>query len=216
VLIIFDTLSRCFVGGDENASKDMSLAVAAVGRFQAIGAAVLLVHHPGRKGDHERGHSSLHGALDGMLKLGRDKTSDVITLTNEKQKDEEKFQSISLKLKQVCLGTNAVGQPVTSCVLEATNAVLGALDLGIGESLLSALKVLATLPHGEARSGVWRTAISDAVGKKVAEKSFHNWRNALLKAGYVEGVGPDPIHGYRITEAGIQLLKQGASANGVP
>ena len=46
-LIIFDTLARCMVGGDENSPLDMGRAVAAADRVRVeTGAAVLLVHHP--------------------------------------------------------------------------------------------------------------------------------------------------------------------------
>ncbi len=60
VLIIVDTLARCFVGGEENSAKDMGLFTAGVDRLRhATGAAVLVVHHSGWERGRERGSTAL-------------------------------------------------------------------------------------------------------------------------------------------------------------
>ena len=67
VLVILDTLATC-MDGDENSSKDMSLAIAAAKRIIGVtGATVILVHHTGKKGVEERGSSALRGAADTMM-----------------------------------------------------------------------------------------------------------------------------------------------------
>lgn len=205
VLIVLDTFARCFVGGDENAAKDMGLAVDAVGRLISnTGATVLLLHHPARGAGHERGHTSLRGAADVMILLKRDKKSGVITLTNDKQKNAEEFASITLKLKQVCLGTDAAGNPATSCVLEACGDSGATPALGTGPA--RALAALIAFPNGVARPRDWRSAMSPAV----PNRTFYNWLGSLVTAGLVEKV-PGALKLYRVTDAG-----RSASANPVP
>jgi hypothetical protein len=214
VLIVLDTLARCFVGGEENSSKDIGEAVDAVSRvISTTGAAVLLIHHTGIAGGHARGSTALPGAADGMIRQERDQKSGVITLTNIKQKDEEKFQSITLKLKQVCLGTDGAGNSLTSCVLEGTNAVSAALNLGIGiggAGALIALQALASSPGGEAHSSAWRAAVNKLEGKTVPPRTFQHWRAHVVKMGLVEKI-PGGVHRYRVTHAGLS-----ASASAVP
>ena len=53
-LIVFDTLARCMVGGDENSARDMGLVIANADCVrEATGATVILVHHT-TKGSHGR------------------------------------------------------------------------------------------------------------------------------------------------------------------
>jgi hypothetical protein len=66
VLIVCDTVARCFAGGNENETQDMTLFVDHVDRVRnRYGAAALLVHHPQKKNPEEpRGNSALDGAID--------------------------------------------------------------------------------------------------------------------------------------------------------
>lgn len=69
-LIIFDTLSRCMVGGDENSAKDMGLFVRAVDQIRRkFSATALVVHHAGKNSKSERGSSALRGAADLMIRV---------------------------------------------------------------------------------------------------------------------------------------------------
>jgi DNA-binding MarR family transcriptional regulator len=97
VVVDFDTLSGCMVGGDENAPKDMGLLVhggQTVGR--ELDCFVQLVHHMGRKGNNERGHSSLRGAAEMMIAI--EAKGNVITATCTKSKDSEPFPVERYKL----------------------------------------------------------------------------------------------------------------------
>lgn len=106
VLIVFDTLSRTFAGGDESSTRDMAIYVAAIDRIRAaFGAAALILHHLGWNPAHERGNSALRCATDMMLRL--DKTADAIgtapglcTLSYEKCKDFEPPRPLELVLKR--------------------------------------------------------------------------------------------------------------------
>jgi hypothetical protein len=115
-LIVFDTLASCIVGGDENSAKDIGEAVAACREIQAAtGAAVLLVHHTGKqKQDIERGSSALRGAADTMLLQNRN--GELIRVRNNKQKEDEESNDISLRLE--CFPADVDGDvQITSCVL---------------------------------------------------------------------------------------------------
>lgn len=67
-LIVLDTLARCMPGGDENAAQDMGSFIAGVDKIRdALGCAVLILHHTIKDGSTERGSSALRGACDVML-----------------------------------------------------------------------------------------------------------------------------------------------------
>lgn len=99
VLTVVDTLARCMPGGDENGPKDMSTAIATLDRLRELtGGAVLAVHHPGRSGGNERGHSSLNGALDVSMRLTQ-RSGGHLELSCVKMKDAPEFASMSLRLE---------------------------------------------------------------------------------------------------------------------
>jgi AAA domain len=101
-LVVLDTLNRCLVGGDENDSEDMGRAVDAIDQVRQAGTTVLVVHHADKAGRHYRGHSSLEGAVDTVLKLER--AGKVITLTTEAQKDAEEAAPIQLRTTREQVG----------------------------------------------------------------------------------------------------------------
>jgi hypothetical protein len=206
-LIVLDTLARCFVGGDENSAQEIGRFVGACGHLQtATGAAVLIVHHTGKmtgKGKQpiERGSSALRAAADVMIAQTR--TADLITLVNEKQKDDEEFKPVTLRLKSVEVGT--ADKPTTSCVLLTDNvSAFPAASSPLNTSEQLALDALVML--GSAASGKWLEAVAAAKGGTLPPKTFQNWRSALVEKGFVELV-PDQPHTYRATEAGCAIAK---------
>ena len=118
-LIVFDTLSRCLAGADENNQKDMSAAVGVCDRLrQQLGCTVLLLHHTTKEGQTERGSSVLKGAVDTLLRIP-DTSDRRSMLTCDKQKDAEPFDSIGLFREDVTLGAERdvyTGEPAKSCV----------------------------------------------------------------------------------------------------
>jgi hypothetical protein len=128
VLIVFDTLSRCLAGADENNQKDMSAAVSVCDTLrQQLGCTVLLLHHTTKDGSTERGSSVLRGAVDTLLKLDvPDASAREFTMTCDKQKDAEPFADIALVREQVTLTSERdadTGDPTVSCVVKvATGA----------------------------------------------------------------------------------------------
>jgi hypothetical protein len=206
VFVVLDTFAMCF-DGDENSSRDIAMAVAAAKRIiRETGATVVLVHHTGKRGDGERGHSALRAAADTMILVKNDGHGG-ITVSNNKQKDVDTFEPITLRLRQVSVGLNEEGEPVTSCILESAGSPKS-FPQGLTDSQTQALATLAGFP-GSGSSSAWQKAIADAYGFVVPKKTFHNWRNALLEKGVIE---PDPgqKHHYRVTDLGRVLVAEAA------
>src|ERR1019366_1061010 len=92
-LVIFDTLSTCTAGKNENAPEVATAAIDSVKRIiEALNSAAIIVHHPGKDTSRgARGHSSLLGNVDTMWKVERSGMS--ATLKVEKQKDGETFKT---------------------------------------------------------------------------------------------------------------------------
>ena len=183
-LIVFDTLARCFVGGEENSAKDVGVVVHHAGLLQqATGAAVLILHHTGRAAqDQERGSTALRGAADVMI--SQTIRDDIITLRNTKQKDAEEFMPISLQLSQVRLDmtSRADTKPVTSCVVLRADQ-----PANQGEGVLNAgprrlLAILVGLNGGDPTGREWQTAVTEA-GPEVSDRTFQRWRQALGREG---------------------------------
>jgi hypothetical protein len=85
ILVVIDTLARCMVGGDENSSRDMTLAVGAMEELRSTGATVQAVHHTGKNIDQGmRGHSSLLGAVDTAIEVLGDRRAFKVTVTAQK------------------------------------------------------------------------------------------------------------------------------------
>jgi hypothetical protein len=119
-LIVVDTLSRVMAGGNENAPEDMGALVRNIDRLRAeTGATVLLVHHSGKdtsKG--ARGHSLLRAAADTEIEVTRDEATKIATARVTKQRELPTEGLLTFALRQVELGSDADGDPITSCVVE--------------------------------------------------------------------------------------------------
>lgn len=90
-VIIIDTLAQATPGADENAAKDMGLALQAAKHIaDAVDGLVILVHHSGKDSSRGlRGHSSLNGAMDAVINVARDNLTDRRSWRVTKMKDSE-------------------------------------------------------------------------------------------------------------------------------
>lgn len=206
-LIILDTLAQCFIGGDENAAKEMGQFVEGCRQLQRdTGASVLLVHHTGKGGSlpnvkpTERGSSALRGAADVMIRLESKKG--IVIVSNDKQKDEEEFNSVAFRIEQVDLGMDdATGREIRSAVLVSTCAP-PENDPDDNEDLAFALDVLRTDLRGSARSGQWHEAILKKEGIPMSKRTFQRRKEALLTSGAIELV-PGQRYSYRVVDRAI-------------
>lgn len=169
-VVVFDTFSRCLVGGDENAAKDMTRAVDNCDLFRSAGAAVKLIHHTTKDGSTVRGHSVLEGAADTMIEVRRDGTQ--ITLRCEKQKDDEPFREIVLNLRP----------SGDSCVLDS-------LPTGTGSNTDAEVSLLAAARQFAGSDGLPPSTLIKVSG--MAERSFYNARKTLLSRGLLVNLGTD-------------------------
>lgn len=123
VLTVVDTVSRAMPGADENLQKDMTLFVKACDAVRdAMGGAVIGVHHAGKAGD-MRGSTVLLGAGDFVFRLDRKKGATVGHLDCEKQKDGPDGWQDPYVFDVVSLSENE------------TSVTVSRADMGIGPGL---------------------------------------------------------------------------------
>jgi len=121
VLIILDTLARCFGIGDENSSTDMGQFIAACDKLRReTESCVLIVHHTGKDvARGARGSSALTGAVDCLMAVKRDGKSMYAKVICQKQKDAAEFGDVALMGTEVTLEgiEDEDGAPLTTLVL---------------------------------------------------------------------------------------------------
>jgi hypothetical protein len=106
-LIVVDTLARAFVGGDENATKDMNVFVANCDRIRSrFNCLVMAIHHSGKdEAKGARGSSVLRAATDTEISVKRIEGTNRVTISCKKQKEAEEAGDIQM---------DAVGVPVVN------------------------------------------------------------------------------------------------------
>lgn len=150
-MVVVDTLARSMGAGDENAAKDAAAFVANCDLIrEATGAHLLVVHHTGKDQDRgARGSSALRAAVDTELHV----TSDWEIIC-KKQRDMAIAKSQHFTLREVTLGQDEDGEPVTSAVVDVAVAPkkerkpLKGRDEVAMQALHDALR-----DHGETRTG---------------------------------------------------------------
>jgi hypothetical protein len=136
-LVVIDTLSAATPGANENASEDMSKVLARCARLAAkLRCHVMLVHHLNAAGSKPRGHSSLFANIENAIEIvptektvsggyradGSEIHRKVRSARITKQKDGEDGLAWEFTLKQVVLGKDLDGDPITSCVIVGVDA----------------------------------------------------------------------------------------------
>jgi predicted transcriptional regulator len=137
-LIVIDTLSQFFGGGNEVEGPDMAMFVNNMRRLaQDAGVAVLVVHHSNAGGGRERGHSSLRGNVDVMFKIeGFKKDGRLLgmSLLNDKQRDNPAAPKLYVDVRPVKSGL--VICPSSAEKIEASRQRIDLTD----EALLDVLR----------------------------------------------------------------------------
>lgn len=119
-LIVIDTLSRVISGGNENSPDDMMAVITNCAKLQEeLDSHVMIVHHKGKDdGRGPRGHSSLRGAMDTIIKaekMQNGKGRWEVT----KQKDGDGAVSDLFQLAPVAIGLDGDGEQQYSCVFKS-------------------------------------------------------------------------------------------------
>lgn len=202
VLVVFDTLARCMPGGDENSAKDMGRVIGALDLIRTVtGAAVLVVHHTGKRGAGERGSSALRGGADVMIKLV--KQGERLRLEADKVKDSAPPDPLALRLV-----------PMAGSLVVEGDGKGGHADSGTAPRSaqeIRDLKVLAVLKSEFGRKGTtaakWERAANQTHG--TSSSAFYRTRQFLLDAG----LAANPQQGrrgthYRLTPAGREAVEE--------
>ena len=101
-LIVFDTLSRCIPGTDENLQGPMTLVTDECHRLKlGLGATIALIHHTDKSGERDRGSSVVKNEADYVFRVSKDEATGIITVESDKARDGEKFRPFYLKLQPV-------------------------------------------------------------------------------------------------------------------
>lgn len=189
-LIVIDTLSRSFGGGEENASTDMMQFVDQVAKVsEDRQTAVMAVHHTNLGGGRERGHTSLRGSMDSMLKVSAIKTVDyklrTVTVENDKQKDGESAPKILLE-------PYFFGKSLVLLPMEPPKIPVGVPELS--ELAVGLLKVCWAVEGEKVEKDEWMGAA------EYSQRQFHHAANQLIDKKLVKRVG----HGkYMLTGPGL-------------
>ena len=182
VLIVMDTINRNFGPGDENATADMTRAVAGLDALRsATNAAILGLHHSGHadKG-RARGSSVLRAAVDGEFAV--EKFSETVQARCTKMKDADHPAPLAWTLERQPLPwADAEGVPLDSAVLTpSTTASTSASTNGLlTRPLRVALDALdVTIEHhGDGESalvGDWkRVALDAGLTKSTSRQGKH-------------------------------------------
>lgn len=196
-LIIVDTLSATFGGGDENGPA-MTAYVNNLAKVRDhFQATVLAVHHRPKARDNNtlRGHGSLTGAMDTIIFV---EAGAVHTAKTTKQKDGEGNVSLTFGLQSVILGNDEEGQPVTSAIVKYLHPSTGKK---LPKSAQQALDVLAAMIETRGGSGIpekewrelwyksWSEEQTAAAKPETERKAWIRLRKALLSAGRAEDKG---------------------------
>ena len=116
-IVALDTLNRS-LRGSENSDEDMAAYIQACDRIrEAFGCAVIIIHHCGVLGTRPRGHTSLTGAADAQLACSRDRNNNVELKVEWMKDGDSEGQVVASTLKSIEVGTDANGEPITSCVV---------------------------------------------------------------------------------------------------
>jgi hypothetical protein len=202
VLIVVDTLARCFEG-DENTAKDMSRFIQGIDRIKrAYKCAVLVVHHEPYQGNKPRGSSALWGAVDTSFRLHRpNDTSPLVILENMKQKEDAQLPNIVLEAVPVDLnggGSSLVLVKAEAATLTGAGAAVGspvqlpAKQQAILDAVSSSGAEGATAKELEERTEIPRTTLDRHLTKLMAAKKLTQERDEKGAQRFWVGDTPPP------------------------
>ncbi len=191
-VVVFDTLSRCMPGGNENAPEVMGAFIHSCGRVQSeLNAAVWVNHHPRKGSTVERGHTSLRAAADVMVEISND--DGLVTIHCDKAKDEEPFENFYLRPVKITLFEDE-----SSLVLLPANRVLESEKLsGQKRKLLETLNLEIFRDTGAKVAQLNKDT-------SIAESTIYRLLSRLMEKDFVyQGNKGEPFF---ITEKGRDVL----------
>jgi RecA-family ATPase len=171
VLVIFDTLARCFKG-NENETADMNQHIAAIDAIrEEAGAATLSLHHTPKKNlTIMRGAESLRDRADVILKVVRTGKKGPVELSIEKEREEATGETYRVNRTYVPL----VNSYAVEFVAKAREENDEAATLTANQQ-----KALEALGKSPKTSSDWKRAAG------LKKQSFYDAKSGLLESGHV-------------------------------
>ena len=156
--VVLDTLNRS-LAGSESSDVDMTAYIRAADAVRdAFSCSVIVIHHSGHDTARPRGHSSISGAVDAQLSVKRN-AADNIVVEVEFMRDGPEGERVISRLEQIQVGTDADGDPITSCVVVPVEVREAGAPSGqeLTDRERLALDALATCtgPDGFVRRPAW-------------------------------------------------------------
>jgi hypothetical protein len=161
--VVLDTLNKSLIGSE---SKDVDMAnyIAAAESIQkAFNCLVVIVHHHGIEESRPRGHTSLRGAIDVMIKITRDVQNNIIAVVEEMRDGPEGAQ-IASRLVVVTVGQDLKGRPLTSAAVES-------------------VEMAAATPRGPRMTPNQKTMLSLLEGAGPLGLTVNEWNDRAREAG---------------------------------
>lgn len=184
-VIIIDTIARAFAGLEENSSEGMGNVIHVAQSLTQWGAAVILIHHPTKSGEHLRGFGGLHGALD--MELLVEKSADTITATAVKARDFADGSKLVFGKSVEVLGQDEDGDDITTVVcVERDQDSAPEREERLTPSAKAALDTFYYLIDGREAvpEGEWRKACVD--GRTVSASDKADSRTKTFKRAVEE------------------------------
>lgn len=174
-VVFIDTLAQASPGADENASKDMGTVLAAATSIASeIEGLVVLIHHSGKDASRGlRGHSSLNGAMDAVMCIDRNATTNIRSWKVTKMKDADDGATGLFELNLEQLGVDTKGNAITSCSVKEINGVFAATKTATAKLGANQKSVLEALKADDTVGGwsldevveIAKTALTDIASK---------------------------------------------------
>jgi hypothetical protein len=122
-LVVIDTFNKAITGANEISGQDMGKVISRMERISVeLDCCVLSPIHKSKEGS-MRGHTSLKGDAANVIEVNelniRDHNQRIVrTVMLDKNKDGERGKPLRFVLRQVVLGDDERGKPVTTCVVD--------------------------------------------------------------------------------------------------
>ena len=169
-LVVIDTLAAATPGANENAVEEIGLVMQRLQILAGKRIAVLVCHHAGKSGAF-RGHTSISGSCDALIRLVEDKPSGVRELHAEKLRDAGSISSCPFEIIVTDHGPIAVkttSDSTWSQLHKACDKYPGLLD--------------ALLDHGLAIPGCTPASQAEPTfAEGVSARKIHQTLNSAVK-----------------------------------
>lgn len=191
-VVAIDTLNRSFTGSESDDAAMTAYVRAADAIRDAFGCLVVIVHHSGLDATRPRGHTALAGAVDAQLAVKK-AGEGYVSCTVELMKDGAAGESVTCRLEQVEVGTDDLGDTITSCLVKPVEATEGPPVAERPRKPLKPEQRLALEALSEAILNDGRPA-PVSCGAPSDAKAIHRdaWREELYRRGVLDRSHSNP------------------------